>query len=1207
MSNMSRTPLLDRILPLVGLDAIFERDANDTEQLQLEQQNLGIDHSQPRASSAASDQPITLGQISDLLLNFRNEINQDMERRFLEETTINMRLGGHIREERFGGMASPIQSLDPNINQLFSPVVGNIPGSQGPSGPAMPAAPISLATDNRFVQHSQYKKISLISSELSVKFKISSVDKSFDNLHALSRALDASNLLALVDGSRLIPVQMVNNLNGYTPKVITANLDPLSLNKYTVLDEDDIGLYAHDESTAFNFMISFLHVDMKHILAASVNRKDPRKLFQDIQSYFRGNQSHHVDRAIESIIRHKINIRSFEKDIANFRIFISELSHAQSAEVPEQQKFSYLKDLLKQDSRQCLANAMDLARFNTLNFEKTVDLLISTHANQPVGTVRMAAMDAIPIKYCFKFQKGECIRKDCKYLHKIMSDQDKSDNNSFRKKDRPVSRFNRAEKKEKINSMKNNNSNGTNGMHNINRRIPPNTIPLSRAHQIHIGDPHGKVSIGNPQGYSLSQRKQFNSFQRAEIDNIKNAAIINSNIMGVNLPIHNINNNNSNNNMNGNFETWNNVSMQPFNNNNQSNNNMNYNNTYMNMFEAESSNESYKINIENLPTSSSIMSPMISRKDPSRSGPFMEDILYKNSFQSIKCAPNVMSAACLHSISMGEKFGQYVRNDRIILCRQSTTNPAEIKRYCNLFEWIEQYFIDNAPKNHMHQGSSMFMMGIYMHNQVVFSANVFFPYKRIKWGMTCYGREPFMRFIPRDRNLYDIPYGENGHYSTSINTIHTYYEIRADFDNLPWLKLKEHQRNFFMVCLYYDFMSFASKHLEIESTRLNIGIDPARIHILNQITQLDDQYDNKYNTMSVVLGSIIAKINPRAQFVTDKDANYTLQEDIPLSVYNKINEEYDYNFNDTGSLMKDKALVNNETYESPKNERRGRDEIDRNESNKKRKITKVAIQRYTLDSFVDTNDLALAPDDGFYPSSPSLQIPLLKSLHTSTDDQADRKKVPRSYNHMVFLSENNIRKKLIFEGHLKIEDSEESDDDSDDDSEESDKEIENESGNKNESDNLKSVNMFMVPNCITMSNMTSSTSWLIDSGAGLSGTNNRNLLSCPSSCRVPITPAFGEMITATSEGSIRDHQLGQLNIRALHVEKMHHNLLSVHQLCEGGDSRTKQIGVFTDEGCRFFPLDHCRDALKLLSSKPQTFYGLAKNGVYVYAPSDQNK
>ena len=47
MSNMSRTPLLDRILPLGGLEAIFERDANDTVR------NLETDHSQHRASSAA--------------------------------------------------------------------------------------------------------------------------------------------------------------------------------------------------------------------------------------------------------------------------------------------------------------------------------------------------------------------------------------------------------------------------------------------------------------------------------------------------------------------------------------------------------------------------------------------------------------------------------------------------------------------------------------------------------------------------------------------------------------------------------------------------------------------------------------------------------------------------------------------------------------------------------------------------------------------------------------------------------------------------------------------------------------------------------------------------------------------------------------------------------------------------------------------------
>ena len=61
------------------------------------------------------------------------------------------------------------------------------------------------------------------------------------------------------------------------------------------------------------------------------------------------------------------------------------------------------------------------------------------------------------------------------------------------------------------------------------------------------------------------------------------------------------------------------------------------------MFKAESSNASFEINIGNLHTSSSIMSPMLSRKDPSRSDSLMEDVLYKNSYKSIKCDTNVMS------------------------------------------------------------------------------------------------------------------------------------------------------------------------------------------------------------------------------------------------------------------------------------------------------------------------------------------------------------------------------------------------------------------------------------------------------------------------------------------------------------------------------------------------------------------------------------
>ena len=70
---------------------------------------------------------------------------------------------------------------------------------------------------------------------------------------------------------------------------------------------------------------------------------------------------------------------------------------------------------------------------------------------------------------------------------------------------------------------------------------------------------------------------------------------------------------------------------------------------------------------------------------------------------------------------------------------------------------------------------------------------------------------------------------------------------------------------------------------------------------------------------------------------------------------------------------------------------------------------------------------------------------------------------------------------------------------------------------------------------------------------------------------------------------------------------MNHKLLSVH--CEGGSQHHHQVaGVFTNEGCRFFPFEDYRDAFKLLSTKMQTFHGLAQDGVYVFSPvANMNK
>ena len=83
-----------------------------------------------------------------------------------------------------------------------------------------------------------------------------------------------------------------------------------------------------------------------------------------------------------------------------------------------------------------------------------------------------------------------------------------------------------------------------------------------------------------------------------------------------------------------------------------------------------------------------------------------------------------------------------------------------------------------------------------------------------------------------------------------------------------------------------------------------------------------------------------------------------------------------------------------------------------------------------------------------------------------------------------------------------------------------------------------------------------------------------------------------------------------LDIRILHTLMYQVDLCytdTVHQVCAGGNNNQKQLGVFTDEGCIFFPHDTCWDALKLLSNKKQAFYGLAHNGVYLYSPDANSK
>ena len=157
-----------------------------------------------------------------------------------------------------------------------------------------------------------------------------------------------------------------------------------------------------------------------------------------------------------------------------------------------------------------------------------------------------------------------------------------------------------------------------------------------------------------------------------------------------------------------------------------------------------------------------------------------------------------------------------------------------------------------------------------------------------------------------------------------------------------------------------------------------------------------------------------------------------------------------------------------------------------------------------------------------------------------------------------------------------------------------------------DSEERTDMSMFIAPDVMNSAQLAHS-NWMVDSGAGISGASSTTNLKDTTRCRISITPVFGAVMNATSEGLISDPTFNELGIKAIHIEGMHHNLLSVHQVCTGGESGEEQVGIFTSEGCKFFPLSKSREALKIMSTCTNTFYGLVKGGVYVYAPAGSKK
>ena len=142
-----------------------------------------------------------------------------------------------------------------------------------------------------------------------------------------------------------------------------------------------------------------------------------------------------------------------------------------------------------------------MTSYNKESFNATINKIREEWDTIPLEKVegRMATSIAPPSidRICFTFQTGECSRPNCPFIHKIISATERKEQNYIAKPPGKRENFTGRPKKSNTGDKKfkgkadtrNNNSKGTNGMHN--------NMPLTKEHHMELGKGESKLTPGN--------------------------------------------------------------------------------------------------------------------------------------------------------------------------------------------------------------------------------------------------------------------------------------------------------------------------------------------------------------------------------------------------------------------------------------------------------------------------------------------------------------------------------------------------------------------------------------------------------------------------------------------------------------------------------------------------------------------------------------
>ena len=431
MSNLPRTPPQNRTDGSRSLDQNRDYDEdgevsvtierlnrdNSREGLQIYPTNINIDsddvrHKDPAEASRRLIMDRILLRLESTIKSLALRVSR-LEQSRLEDIVQFTHLLQQFRE------ATPIAAIGHRsvmISTSMEPI-----GSRAGD----PNSPMEI--EIRRVPLAKYIKLTQISVDIAKKCSVSLGDKTFENLNELKKALRASCLLTLAEGSRLQPVSTVNNVGGYTPQSILVMSNYEGMPRNIIVEEDDCFKYHSDNLAALTLITSMVKPDMHHLIIKAVKNEEATGVFLIIMDYFRGQKHHHIEFARNALSHWKLT-QHIDKDISNLRQLIRNLEEAQEALLPEAQKFGILRGMMVDEQRINVIQAFNFACMNNFSFEKVLETLMIMWDNIPYKSLKMATATAnIEAKVCFRFQQGKCTSRHCIYVHKLMTEQQKKD------------------------------------------------------------------------------------------------------------------------------------------------------------------------------------------------------------------------------------------------------------------------------------------------------------------------------------------------------------------------------------------------------------------------------------------------------------------------------------------------------------------------------------------------------------------------------------------------------------------------------------------------------------------------------------------------------------------------------------------------------------------------------------------------------------